>query len=99
LCAAYGRAARPVARFPAFASHGGPGASHAYLLATFQLSRDRAVILYNQLDSGLSDHPGDPGNWTVERFASEIEALRWTVPIHPTVSELIPTLLLDLMPA
>ena len=27
-----------------------------------------------------------------------IEALRWAVPIHPTVSELIPTLLLDLEP-
>ena len=25
-----------------------------------------------------------------------IETLRWAVPIHPTVSELIPTLLLDL---
>jgi hypothetical protein len=25
-----------------------------------------------------------------------IDTLRWTVPIHPTVSELIPTLLLDL---
>lgn len=27
-----------------------------------------------------------------------IETLRWSVPIHPTVSELIPTLLLDLTP-
>jgi pyruvate/2-oxoglutarate dehydrogenase complex dihydrolipoamide dehydrogenase (E3) component len=27
-----------------------------------------------------------------------IERLRWAVPIHPTVSELIPTLLLDLEP-
>lgn len=27
-----------------------------------------------------------------------IEALRWAVPIHPTVSELIPTVLLDLAP-
>jgi pyruvate/2-oxoglutarate dehydrogenase complex dihydrolipoamide dehydrogenase (E3) component len=27
-----------------------------------------------------------------------IEALRWAVPIHPTVSELIPTMLLDLKP-
>ncbi|MBP0495072.1 FAD-containing oxidoreductase [Roseomonas indoligenes] len=28
-----------------------------------------------------------------------LDALRWAVPIHPTVSELIPTLLLDLRPA
>ncbi|MGF7156413.1 hypothetical protein [Novosphingobium gossypii] len=27
-----------------------------------------------------------------------IETLRWAVPIHPTVSELIPTVLLDLAP-
>jgi pyruvate/2-oxoglutarate dehydrogenase complex dihydrolipoamide dehydrogenase (E3) component len=27
-----------------------------------------------------------------------IETLRWSVPIHPTVSELIPTVLLDLTP-
>lgn len=27
-----------------------------------------------------------------------IEALRWSVPVHPTVSELIPTILLDLEP-
>ena len=28
-----------------------------------------------------------------------LDALRWAVPIHPTVSELIPTLLIDLKPA
>jgi hypothetical protein len=28
-----------------------------------------------------------------------LNALRWAVPIHPTVSELIPTVLLDLKPA
>ena len=28
-----------------------------------------------------------------------LDALRWAVPIHPTVSELIPTLLVDLKPA
>ena len=27
-----------------------------------------------------------------------LNALRWAVPIHPTVSELIPTVLLDLKP-
>ena len=27
-----------------------------------------------------------------------IAALRWAVPIHPTISELIPTVLLDLKP-
>ena len=28
-----------------------------------------------------------------------LDVLRWAVPIHPTVSELFPTLLLDLKPA
>ncbi len=28
-----------------------------------------------------------------------VDAFRWAVPIHPTVSELVPTLLLDLAPA
>jgi pyruvate/2-oxoglutarate dehydrogenase complex dihydrolipoamide dehydrogenase (E3) component len=28
-----------------------------------------------------------------------LDELRWAVPIHPTVSELIPTLLVDLAPA
>ena len=28
-----------------------------------------------------------------------LDALRWAVPIHPTVSELLPTLLVDLKPA
>ena len=28
-----------------------------------------------------------------------LDVLRWAVPIHPTVSELIPTLLVDLKPA
>lgn len=63
-------------RAPVVLIHGGPGASHAYLLAAVQLASDRAVILYDQLDSGLSDHPGDPANWTVERFASELGAIR-----------------------
>ena len=28
-----------------------------------------------------------------------LDVLRWAVPIHPTVSELLPTLLVDLKPA
>ncbi len=67
---------------PVVIIHGGPGASHAYLLATLQLARDRAVILYDQLDSGLSDHPDDPDNWTVERFVSELDAIRAALDIQ-----------------
>lgn len=63
-------------RAPAIFIHGGPGSNHAYLTTTLPLADERAVILYDQLDSGLSDHPNDPGNWTVERFVSELDAIR-----------------------
>ena len=61
---------------PLVAVHGGPGVPHDYLLPLTALSGERRVILYDQLDVGKSDKPGDPKNWTVERFVSEIDALR-----------------------
>ena len=56
--------------------HGGPGVPHEYLLPLTALSGERRVVLYDQLDVGKSDKPGDPKNWTVPRFVTEIEALR-----------------------
>ena len=35
----------------------------------------------------------------VMHAGASVDVLRWAVPIHPTVSELIPTLLGDLRPA
>lgn len=64
------------ARAPVVFAHGGPGGSHAYFLPSLQMADERAVILYDQLDSGLSDRPNDPANWTVERFVSEVDAIR-----------------------
>ena len=61
---------------PLLVVHGGPGFSHDYLLPIGALGRDRPVIFYDQLDCGNSDHPGDPGNWRVLRFVTEIETLR-----------------------
>ena len=63
-------------RPPIVMIHGGPGGSHAAFLPLLGLAEDRAVILYDQLDSGLSDRPNNPANWTVERFTSELEAIR-----------------------
>ena len=63
-------------RAPVLFIHGGPGSGHGYFLPTLQLADQRAVILYDQLDAGLSDRPGDPANWTVERFVSEVDAIR-----------------------
>ena len=61
---------------PVIFINGGPGASHEYYLPSLILADQRAVILYDQLDTGLSDRMNDPFNWTVERFVSEVDAIR-----------------------
>jgi proline-specific peptidase len=66
-------------RPPIVMIHGGPGSNHAAFLDLLPLAGERAVILYDQLDSGLSDHPTDPRNWTVGRFTDEVDAVRRAV--------------------
>ena len=66
-------------KLPLVAIHGGPGGSHAGLLSLLALADERAVILYDQLDSGLSDRPNNPTNWTVGRFTDEVDAVRRAV--------------------
>ncbi len=61
---------------PVLMAHGGPGGNHVGFLPGLVLANDRAVILYDQLDCGRSDHPQNKANWTVERFVSEIDAIR-----------------------
>lgn len=61
---------------PVLMIHGGPGGNHAGFLPALPLARDRAVILYDQIDCGLSDKPGDPANWTMDRFVEEVAAIR-----------------------
>jgi proline iminopeptidase/L-proline amide hydrolase len=56
--------------------HGGPGGSHASFLPALPLADERAIILYDQLDSGRSDRPNDPANWRVPRFVDEVDAIR-----------------------
>lgn len=63
-------------RPPIVCIHGGPGSSHWYFLNATALADERAVILYDQLDSGRSDTPDDPANWRVPRFVEELEAIR-----------------------
>ena len=62
--------------------HGGPGGTHGGFGAMTKLADTRAVVLYDQLDSGKSDHPGDPKNWRVARFVSELEAIRKALKIE-----------------
>ena len=63
-------------RPPLVMIHGGPGGTHAAFLDALALADERAIILYDQLDSGRSDHPGIAANWTVERFTDEVDAVR-----------------------
>jgi proline iminopeptidase len=58
--------------------HGGPGATHEYLLAFDSYLPDAGVeyIYYDQLGSGWSDQPDDPSLWTIERFVDEVEQVR-----------------------
>lgn len=69
--------------------HGGPGGTHGAYLDALALADERAVILYDQLDSGRSDRPDDPKNWRVARFVDEVDAVaralgvaRWHVVGH-----------------
>ncbi|HEX8484615.1 proline iminopeptidase-family hydrolase [Sphingomonas sp.] len=56
--------------------HGGPGGTHGAYLDALALAGERAVILYDQFDSGRSDWPQNPANWRVARFVDELDAIR-----------------------
>jgi proline iminopeptidase/L-proline amide hydrolase len=56
--------------------HGGPGGTHGPLLDALALSNERAVIFYDQLDSGRSDQTNNRANWNVGRFVGELDAIR-----------------------
>lgn len=63
-------------RAPFIGMHGGPGSGHSGLLPFTAMADERAVILYDQLDSGQSDAPMDPANWRVSRFVDELDHIR-----------------------
>jgi L-proline amide hydrolase len=63
---------------PLVTLHGGPGATHDYLLSLADLADDgRAVIFYDQTGNGRSAHFPDRGAeyYTVARFAAELTSL------------------------
>lgn len=60
---------------PIIVINGGPGSSSDYCKPFDDLAVDRAVIRYDQLDTGRSDRPGDTANWTFESYIEELEAL------------------------
>lgn len=60
--------------------HGGPGQGSGYLTRLNEaLEDDMRLVLYDQLGSGDSDWPDDPGIWQVQRFVDELETLRTTL--------------------
>lgn len=62
--------------------HGGPGGTHGPLLDALALSDERAVIFYDQLDSGRSDQSNNRANWNVGRFVNELDAIRAALKIE-----------------
>jgi L-proline amide hydrolase len=62
---------------PLVIAHGGPGATHQYLLSLTALAAGRPVIHYDQLGCGNSTHlpDADPSYWTVELFLDELDNL------------------------
>jgi L-proline amide hydrolase len=65
-------------RLPLVVLHGGPGATHDYLLSIADLAAGgRPVVHYDQLGNGRSSHFPDRGAdfWTVELFVRELHNL------------------------
>ncbi len=65
---------------PLVTLHGGPGATHDYLLSLVDLAREgRAVVFYDQLGNGKSTHlperMGDGDFWTPALFVRELHNL------------------------
>jgi L-proline amide hydrolase len=63
---------------PLVVLHGGPGATHDYLLRVAALAdTGRAVVHYDQVGNGRSTHLPDaaPEFWTVELFLAELDNL------------------------
>ncbi len=62
---------------PLIAIHGGPGGRSCVTISGYSLLADeRPVIIYDQLESGNSDRPGDTTLWKLERFVEELTLLR-----------------------
>lgn len=63
---------------PVLTLHGGPGLTHFYFecFQDFLPPAGIAYWCYDQLGCGFSDQPNDPRLWTIERFTSEVEAVR-----------------------
>lgn len=64
---------------PLIVLHGGPGASHDYLLPLVDLTPATPLVFYDQIGNGRSTHlpekNGDEHFWSVELFMKELDNL------------------------
>ena len=57
--------------------HGGPGASHEYLLPhLLPLARNNRLIFIDERGSGRSQRLEDPSGYTVENMVEDVEGIR-----------------------
>ncbi len=61
---------------PLLCMHGGPGGTHRYFYYLEEVSKQRPVILFDQLGSGRSGHHTDTTLLTVEHFVEQVHALK-----------------------
>jgi proline iminopeptidase len=60
------------------AINGGPGVASEYLRRALLplAARGLRLVIHDQLGTGASDRPDDPGLWTLRRYAAEVDAVR-----------------------
>lgn len=58
--------------------NGGPGVSSEHMRGPFRRLAEQGfrLIIHDQLGTGASDRPHDPGLWSLRRYVSEVEAVR-----------------------
>ncbi|GKU82649.1 proline iminopeptidase-family hydrolase [Niallia sp. NCCP-28] len=61
---------------PVLVLHGGPGSSSYSMQGLKALSKDRPVILYDQLGCGKSERPKNSELWQLDRFVEEVGQVR-----------------------
>src|SRR5215469_9399599 len=62
---------------PLMVVHGGPGASHDYLLpGLLPLARSNKLVFIDERGSGRSEKLEDPNKYTVENMVEDVEAVR-----------------------
>lgn len=64
------------AGIPLLAVHGGPGGTSCGFLQYAPLTRDRPVVMFDQLGGGRSGRPRDLSLYRVERFVEELDTVR-----------------------